>query len=294
MKKTRSLQLRLLRLRYALFCFGKTFRVRKIHSPIKDVEDSLKDKNTFTVINDEDKEVVCNVLFTFDSADESRHYIVYTDGSKDDEDNVRVYASRYDPQHEEEMELLPIETDEEWATIQEILEDLQNKIKNGESIDLGDEDDEEDDEEDEVLESLPFAIGKRLSDWSDRLHFPVGAILPYVIGVVLFHLLCANPLSIWGEFVFVLVELLLMRISYDDIECTHVAISMCIVVMGLYMGILMLALDPLMAKLFPNTTRATFEPWLFRGTVIVVSIILILRAVWKKRKRRRAWRKGIG
>ena len=293
MEKARSLQLRLLRLRYALFCFGKTFRTRKMHSPIKDATTSLKDKNTFTVICDDGKEVVCNVLFTFDSTDESRHYIVYTDGSKDDEDNVRVYASRYDPQHGDEMELLPIETDDEWATIQEILEDLQNKVKNGEPVDLGDGDDE-DEEEDEVLEPLPVAIGKRLSDLSDRFHFPVGAILPYIIGVILFHLLCTNPLPIWGEFVFVLVELLLMRISYDDIECTHVAISMYIVVMGLYIGILMLAMDPLMAKLFPNTTRVTFEPWLFRGTVIVASIILILRVAWKKRKRRRAWRKEIG
>lgn len=189
----------------------------------------------------------------------------------------------YDPNHGDKMELLPIETDEEWATIQEILVDLQNKIKNGESIDLGDEGDEED----EILESLPVAIGKRLSNWTDRLHFPAGAILPYIIGVVLFHLLCTNPLSIWGEFVFVLVELLLMRISYDDIECTHVAISMWIVVMGLYMGILMLVLDPLMAKLFSNTTRVTFEPWLFRGGVIVASIVLLLRARWKKWKERR-------
>ena len=289
MKKARSLQSQLLRLRYALFCVGKTFRTRKMHSPAKETTDSFKDKNTFSVINDEGREVVCDVLFTFDSDDEKRHYIVYTDNSKDSEGNVQVFASMYDPQHGDEMELLPIETDEEWALIESILTDIQEKIRNGEHVDSADEN-VEDDEEDETLESLPFAIAMRLSDWSDRLHFPVWAILPYIIGVVLFRLLCTNPLPILGEFGFVLVELLLMRISYDDIEGTHVAISMMIVVTGLYLGILMLVLGPL----FPNTTSVTFEPWLFQGSVIVVSIVLLLRARWKKWKERRVWHKKIG
>mgnify|MGYP004497406177 CR=1 FL=1 len=181
-----------------------------------------------TVIDDDGKEVVCNVLFTFDNADESRHYIVYTDNSKDNEGNVQVYASRYDPQSGDKMELLLIETEEEWTTIQGILEDLQNKIKNGEPIDFGDEDDE-DDEEDEVLESLPFVIWKSMSDWSDRLHFPVGALLPYIIGVILLRLVCPTPLPIRADIGFVLVELLLMRICYDDVEDTHVAVSWCII-----------------------------------------------------------------
>ena len=246
-----------------------------------------------TVIDDDGKEVVCNVLFTFDNADESRHYIVYTDNSKDNEGNVQVYASRYDPQSGDKMELLPIETEEEWTTIQGILEDLQNKIKNGEPIDFGDEDDE-DDEEDEVLESLPFVIWKSMSDWSDRLHFPVGALLPYIIGVILLRLVCPTPLPIRADIGFVLVELLLMRICYDDVEDTHVAVSWCII-MCLYAGVLMFALDPLATKLFAGTFSVTYvEIWGLRGAVIVASIILILRAAWKKRKRRRAWRKEIG
>ena len=262
-----------------------------MHSHIKDATTSLKDKNTFTVIDDDGKEVVCNVLFTFDNADESRHYLVYTDGSKDDEDNVRVYASRYDPQHGDKMELLPIETDEEWATIQEILEYLQNRIKNGEPVDLGDEDDE-DDEEDEVLEPLPLVMLRTISDWSDRLHFPVGALLPYIIGVILLRLVCPNPLPFWADIGFMLVELLLMWISYDDIYGTHAAVLWCII-MYLYAGVLMFTLDPLAAKLFTGTARVTFEQWGLRGAVIVASIILILRAAWKKRKRRRAWSKEI-
>lgn len=44
MKKARSLQLQLLRLRYALFCYGKTIHTRKMYSPAKETTDSLKDK----------------------------------------------------------------------------------------------------------------------------------------------------------------------------------------------------------------------------------------------------------
>ena len=39
----------------------------------------MKEKNTFTVINDEGKEIVCDVLFTFDSDETKKSYIVYTE-----------------------------------------------------------------------------------------------------------------------------------------------------------------------------------------------------------------------
>ena len=53
----------------------------------------MEDKNTFTVINEEGKEVVCNVLFTFDSDETKKSYIVYTDNTKDKQGNIQVYAS---------------------------------------------------------------------------------------------------------------------------------------------------------------------------------------------------------
>lgn len=96
------------------------------------------------MINDEGQEVVCNVLFTFDNADESRHYIVYTDNTQDQEGNVKVYASMYDPPQEDQMELLPIETPEEWAVIEDILTSIQEEIKNGEHVDSEDEDEDDD------------------------------------------------------------------------------------------------------------------------------------------------------
>ena len=90
----------------------------------------MKNKNTFTVKNDKGKDVVCNVLFTFDSDETKKSYIVYTDNTKDSKGNVQVYASIYDPNSTDEMELLPIETDKEWRVIEKILDSLQEEIRN--------------------------------------------------------------------------------------------------------------------------------------------------------------------
>ena len=91
---------------------------------------SLENKNTFTVINDEGKEIICNVLFTFDSDETKKSYIVYTDNTKDNEGNIKVYASIYDPKSMDNMELLPIETEKEWKVIETILESIQEEIRN--------------------------------------------------------------------------------------------------------------------------------------------------------------------
>lgn len=88
----------------------------------------MKEKNSFTVINDEGKEVVCDVLFTFDSDETKKSYIAYTDNTKDEKGNVQVYASIYNPE-EENPELKPIETEKEWKVIETILETLQEEVQ---------------------------------------------------------------------------------------------------------------------------------------------------------------------
>lgn len=82
---------------------------------------------TFKVINDEGKEVECEVLFTFESDETKKNYIVYTDNTIDDEGNTKVYASIYNPD-EDETKLIPIESDKEWKIIETILDELQNEV----------------------------------------------------------------------------------------------------------------------------------------------------------------------
>lgn len=84
----------------------------------------MNEKNTFTVMDENGKEVTCEVLFTFDSEETKKNYIVYTDNTTDEEGNVRVYASTFDPANEA-TELKPIETEREWKIIETILESIQ-------------------------------------------------------------------------------------------------------------------------------------------------------------------------
>ena len=87
---------------------------------------NMKEKATFTVLDDSGKEVNCEVLFTFDSEETKKSYIVYTDNTTDDEGNVKVYASIFDPK-KEKTELIPIETDREWKIIETILDTIQEE-----------------------------------------------------------------------------------------------------------------------------------------------------------------------
>ena len=86
----------------------------------------MEEKNTFKVIDNEGKEVVCEVLFTFDSEETKKSYIVYTDNTTDEKGNVKVYASVY-KKDSDTTELLPIETEREWKIIETILESIQEE-----------------------------------------------------------------------------------------------------------------------------------------------------------------------
>lgn len=88
---------------------------------------------TFKVLNDDGKEVECEVLFTFDNETTHKHYIVYTDNSIDEYGDTKVYANVVVFEGEEDEEgcanakLLPIETEAEYDTIENILERLQTE-----------------------------------------------------------------------------------------------------------------------------------------------------------------------
>ncbi len=89
----------------------------------------MDEKNSFKVINDKGEEIMCDILFTFDSEETGKSYIVYTDNSKDQKGNIQVYASIYDP-NAENQKLEPITTEAEWKVIETILNTLQEEIKN--------------------------------------------------------------------------------------------------------------------------------------------------------------------
>lgn len=90
----------------------------------------MEEKTMFKVLDENGKEVTCEVLFTFDSEETKKSYMVYTDNTTDDDGNVRVYASTFDSASEK-LELKPIETDREWKIVETILESIQEENNSG-------------------------------------------------------------------------------------------------------------------------------------------------------------------
>jgi len=87
----------------------------------------MLDKSGKIIIkNDRNEEIECDVLFTFDNNDTNKSYIVYTDNTKDDLGNIKVYANTYNEDDEEGM-LGNIETEEEWNIIEQIFSSINDQ-----------------------------------------------------------------------------------------------------------------------------------------------------------------------
>ena len=98
-------------------------------------------ENNITVVDDEGNEQLCEVLFTFDSEEFGKSYVLYypIGADENDDDDIEIHASSFSPnENNEDGDLMPVETDEEWDLIEEMLNTF-----------LDAEDDEEEEEEEE-------------------------------------------------------------------------------------------------------------------------------------------------
>ena len=85
-------------------------------------------ENKFVLLDEKGQEKEYDVLFTFESEETNKNYIVYTDNLLDETGNVQVFASVYNPE-DENTKLEPIETEKEWKVIETILDTLQEEVK---------------------------------------------------------------------------------------------------------------------------------------------------------------------
>ncbi len=74
----------------------------------------MLDSNTMFVKDEDGKEVEMEILFTFENEELKKQYVVFSDPN---DENGEVFASCYD----DEGNLYPIETDEEWEMVEEVL-----------------------------------------------------------------------------------------------------------------------------------------------------------------------------
>ena len=74
----------------------------------------------FEILDQFKNKVTCNVVGLFQDETKSRNYIVYTDGTKNADGKLEVYASRYTKENNS-IVLSDIEEDEEWDLVDNFL-----------------------------------------------------------------------------------------------------------------------------------------------------------------------------
>lgn len=80
----------------------------------------------FKVINDEGKEIVCEIVTVFKDESNNINYIIYTDGTKNESGKLEVYASRYIIRDNNYI-LQDIEKDYEWDLVDNYLLSMNSK-----------------------------------------------------------------------------------------------------------------------------------------------------------------------
>lgn len=83
-----------------------------------------KKEGEFTIVKDDGTAVKCYPLITFEN--DSKHYIIYTDNSTDEEGNTNVYAGIYDPDKGDQR-FEPVESPAEVELVNKILASLNEK-----------------------------------------------------------------------------------------------------------------------------------------------------------------------
>ncbi|MBM7691865.1 uncharacterized protein YrzB (UPF0473 family) [Peribacillus deserti] len=80
-------------------------------------------EKNITVVDENGNEQLCEVLFTFESDETGKSYVLYYPiGSDQDEEDIEIHASSFVPSADnEDGELQPIETEEEWEMVEEML-----------------------------------------------------------------------------------------------------------------------------------------------------------------------------
>ncbi|ALC89844.1 hypothetical protein AM500_08715 [Bacillus sp. FJAT-18017] len=80
--------------------------------------------NQITVVDEDGKEQLYTILTTFDLEEFGKSYVLYypADADENGDDEIEIHASAFVPGEEGKAgDLIPIETDEEWDRIEEIL-----------------------------------------------------------------------------------------------------------------------------------------------------------------------------
>ncbi|MBQ9124274.1 MAG: DUF1292 domain-containing protein [Acholeplasmatales bacterium] len=83
---------------------------------------------TLTLIDDDGTEIVCDILFTYSYEKTKKNYVVFqVRGTQE------VSAATYEPTENGEGRLGKVETEEEWAMLEDLLDDYASNLEDAES-----------------------------------------------------------------------------------------------------------------------------------------------------------------
>ena len=85
-----------------------------------------------TIIDSEGNEKLCQILFTLESEEFGKKYVVFYEVSElndvdNDEDEIPLMAASYVETEDGSGELSEIETDEEWELVEEVLQQFDEE-----------------------------------------------------------------------------------------------------------------------------------------------------------------------
>ncbi|GAA0442766.1 DUF1292 domain-containing protein [Lentibacillus halophilus] len=86
---------------------------------------ALEEKERIIIPDENGEEHLFEVLFTFDVDKTGYSYIAVMPVDQQENEEVEVYAFRYEEQEkDDDLSLFPIESDEEWEMVEEMLNTL--------------------------------------------------------------------------------------------------------------------------------------------------------------------------
>jgi len=90
---------------------------------------ALEENERIIIPDDNGEEHLFEVLFTFDVDETNKSYLAVIPVEQKEDEEVEVYAFRYEEKEndEDDLALFPIETDEEWNIVEEMLNTLADE-----------------------------------------------------------------------------------------------------------------------------------------------------------------------
>lgn len=83
-----------------------------------------------TIIDEQGNETLCQILFTFESEEFNKKYVLFypIESDEDDEENIAVMAASYTEDGEGIGQLHEIEDEAEWRYLEQVLADFEDSV----------------------------------------------------------------------------------------------------------------------------------------------------------------------